>query len=458
MPVTTLRTHLKEIFGAGLARVNPFAMITQHVRLEGETLTVDIGGTPVEEDLSRYDRIFLLGAGKASARMALAFEAILGDRISKGLICVKYGHTEPLNHAEVVESSHPVPDENGVQAARRLAALAEEADERTLVITCISGGGSALVPAPLALAGDATVPCLTLAHKQETTRRLLASGAPIEEINCVRKHISNLKGGRFLTRLHPARNLTFILSDVIGDDLGSIASGMTHFDTTTYADALSILGRRGVLAEVPDAVRTVLEMGAKGELPETVKPGDPLLARTTNLLIGTNRQALLAAARKATELGYTALPLTARLAGEARHAAKAIADIARDAAVSDTLAPKPACLIFGGETVVTLSGTGKGGRNQEMALAFLQDMKGWGDEKNRVAFLAASTDGNDGPTDAAGAFADAALLGQAAKIGLSADASLAANDSYPFFDALGALHKTGPTNTNVCDLQIVLIA
>ncbi|WP_300667795.1 DUF4147 domain-containing protein [Desulfoluna sp.] len=458
MPIDTLRTHLKEIFQAGLDRVNPFTMITENVHLEGELLKVNMGGVILTEDLTHYDRIFLLGAGKASARMALAFEALLGDRISKGLICVKYGHTEALVHAEVVESSHPVPDKNGVEAALRLAALADEADEKTLVITCISGGGSALTPAPLCVETPTGSARLTLADKQETTRLLLASGAAIEELNCVRKHISSLKGGHFLSRLHPARSLTFILSDVIGDDLGSIASGMTHYDTTTFADALAILRRYQVLETVPLTIRTLLEQGANGDIPETVKPGDPLLSRTTNLLIGTNRQALLAAADKAKNLGYTVSPITARLTGEARHAAKAIADIARDAADSETFTPKPACLIFGGETVVTLTGNGKGGRNQEMALAFLHDMKTWGTEKHRVAFLAASTDGNDGPTDAAGAFADATLLEKALTSGLSTTACLAANDAYTFFDTLGALHKTGPTNTNVCDLQIVLIA
>ncbi|BCS99041.1 hydroxypyruvate reductase [Desulfoluna limicola] len=455
--MTPLRTHLTEIFTAALDRVNPYTMITRSVCLEGETLKVSINGQEVNENLADYDRILLLGAGKASARMALAFEEILGDRISKGLICVKYGHTEPLRHAEVVESDHPVPDENGVKAARRLAELADEADEKTLVITCISGGGSALTPSPLCVDSPDGTTCITLADKQETTRLLLASGAAIEEINCVRKHISNLKGGRFLARLHPARSLTFILSDVIGDDLGSIASGMTHFDTTTFADALAILRRRGVLERVPQNVREALKLGFEEKIPETVKPGDPTLSLTTNLLIGTNRQALLAAADKARGLGYTVSPITARLCGEARHAAKVIADIARDTAASDMFTPKPACLIFGGETVVTLTGTGKGGRNQEIALAFLHDMKGWNDEKEKVAFLAASTDGNDGPTDAAGAFADAEILQKATAFNLSSQAALNANDAYTFFDTLNALHKTGPTNTNVCDLQIVLI-
>lgn len=455
--MTPLRTHLTEIFAAGLDRVNPYTMITRSVRLEGEVLKIDMGVKTMEENLGTYDRIFLLGAGKASARMALAFEEILGERISKGLICVKYGHTEALSHAEVVESDHPVPDENGVKAARRLAELADEADEKTLVITCISGGGSALTPSPLCVETPDGTAYITLADKQETTRLLLASGAAIEEINCVRKHISNLKGGRFLARLHPARSLTFILSDVIGDDLGSIASGMTHFDSSTFAEALAILRRRGVLEQVPKNVRNALNLGLEGKIPETVNPGDPTLALTTNLLIGTNRQALLAAADKARDLGYTVSPITARLCGEARHAAKTIADIARDTATSDMFTPKPACLIFGGETVVTLTGTGKGGRNQEIALAFLHDMKGWDDEKMKVAFLAASTDGNDGPTDAAGAFADAEILQKATAFNLSTQAALNANDAYTFFDTLNALHKTGPTNTNVCDLQIVLI-
>jgi len=456
-PALRLRQDLTSIFRAGLDRVNPYRMIERHVRLQGDSLVVQTEFTALTVDLGAYDRILLLGAGKASAPMARAFEELLGERISGGLVCVKEGHGEPLSRTRLVEASHPLPDRRGLAAASELAALARQADECTLVINCISGGGSALLPCPLAgdfAAGRAEI---SLADKQTTTGALLRCGADIREINCVRKHLSGLKGGRLLQLLAPARSLNFILSDVIGDDLGSIASGLTSADTTTFADALAIIDRYRLRESPPASVLQALTRGAAGELPETVKPGDPVLQRTDNILIGTNRQALLAAGDRARELGYQVRLLSARIGGEARHVARTLADIARDVAVSDMLLSKPACLIVGGETVVTLRGNGKGGRNQELALAFLAEMARWDEERHHVALLAASTDGNDGPTDAAGAFADNEAL-QLAGGREEIERALGNNDSYHFFERSGGLLKTGPTNTNVCDLQIILIA
>jgi len=452
-----IRQHLQDIFAAGLDRVNPHAVISRHVRLTGNQLRVGTESTSPTVDLDAYDRILLLGAGKASAPMARAFEELLGERITGGLVCVKEGHGEPLARARIVEAAHPVPDERGLDAARQVADLARQADARTLVINCISGGGSALLPAPLggSLTGGRVE--LTLDDKQATTSALLRCGADIREINCVRKHISGLKGGRLLQLLAPARSLNVILSDVIGDDLGSIASGMTSFDVTTYADALAVIDRYALRDAIPANVLRALELGVAGELPDTVKPGDAALGYTDNILIGTNRQALQAAGARARELGYHVQLLSARIAGEARHVAKTLADIARDVAESDMFLPKPACLIVGGETVVTLQGSGKGGRNQEMALAFLAEMAHWGEERWRISLLAASTDGNDGPTDAAGAFADAHALERAALAKMDMTESLRDNDSYHFFDRIDGLLRTGPTNTNVCDIQILLI-
>ncbi len=452
------RAHLESIFRAGLDRVDPYRMIGRHVRRHGDRLEVETEGLSLAVDLGDYQRILLLGAGKASAPMARAFEEILGERIDGGLICVKEGHEEPLKRVEIVSAAHPVPDERGQVAARRLAELARQADGHTLVLTCISGGGSALLPNPLDSLTTNGLVEISLADKQATTNALLRSGAGIREINCLRKHISGIKGGRFLQLLAPARSLNFILSDVVGDDLGSIASGMTAADPTTYADALAIVNRYRLYDELPRSVRQALELGVAGKLPETVKPGDPILTRSDNILIGTNRQALLAAARRAGELGYQVRPLSARIEGEARHVARVLADIARDVAESDMLVGRPACLLVGGETVVTLRGNGKGGRNQEMALAFLQEMDQWETEwQGRIAFLAASTDGNDGPTDAAGAFADSLALSRAAAAGQDIAAALADNDSYHFFAGIDSLLLTGPTNTNVCDIQIVLV-
>ncbi len=457
MARTAPQKDLEAIFRVGLERVNPYSMITQHVRLSDECLFIDLPSGKREIDLKKYDRILLIGAGKASGRMALAFEDLLGDRISGGLVCVKYGHTEVLKHVEIMESAHPVPDENSVLGAKRIAALAEEADERTLVINCISGGGSAILSYPMDGHLSGGLPDITLDDKQAATGALLRSGASIQEINCIRKHISGIKGGRLVRMLYPARSLNFILSDVIGDDLGSIASGMTSYDTSTFQDALEIIDRRKIRAEFPKSVLQVLEAGLAGRVQETLKKDDEALNLAENLLIGTNRQSLVAAGQKAGELGYNVRILTAQLAGEAKGAAKVLADVARDVAVSDIFLPKPACVIVGGETVVTLKGQGKGGRNQEMALAFLDEMSRWNQDLNRVFFLAASTDGNDGPTDAAGAFADADLLRLSRERELSIAAYLENNDSYHFFEALNGLLKTGPTNTNVCDLQIVLV-
>ncbi|WP_198962829.1 glycerate kinase type-2 family protein [Mangrovitalea sediminis] len=462
------RQHLDQIFRAALARVDPFRMIADHVRLDGSRLLVELEGERHKVDLNDYRRLLILGAGKASAPMVRAFEQILGDRIDGGLVCVKYGHAEPTRRVEIVEAGHPVPDANGEAAAKRIAGLAQAADSETLVITCMSGGGSALLPSPLQRQDGSG---LTLEDKQQTTRALLSCGADITEINCLRKHLSGLKGGRFVQMLSPARSLNFILSDVIGDDLGSIASGITSADETTFADALAVIDRYGLRNAVPAVVVEMLEAGVAGKVSESAKPGDPALARAENFLIGTNRQALLAAAGKARELGYHVIPLTAQMAGEARHVARTLADIGRDMACSDMLSPKPACLLVGGETVVTLQGEGKGegrgerqgegkgGRNQEMALAFLQAMTAWKDaERERVHFLAASTDGNDGPTDAAGGFADRLALEGAGTAARKAIAQvLARHDSYHFLGGVGALYKTGPTNTNVGDLQMLLV-
>jgi glycerate 2-kinase len=451
------RQHLEAIFRAGLQRVDPYRMVVEHLRLEGSRLRVASEDHEEELDLDAYERVLVIGAGKASATMARAVEDLLGDRLDGGLVVVKYGHTDDLARIEILEAGHPVPDDNGVAAARRIAALADQADAKTLVIALISGGGSALLPMPLEYTDQGQAQRLGLADKQTVTRELLACGADIREINCIRKHLSGLKGGRLLARLAPARSLNLILSDVVGDDLSSIASGMTTVDPSTFAEAAGILDRYGITRQVPEAVRRILTLGLEGHVPETLKPEEFDPARVTNHIIGSNRAALLAAAAHARELGYRVAALTTRITGEAREVARFLAGIARDTSSQDLLAEKPACIISGGEPVVTLKGLGKGGRNQEMALAFLEDFARQPEEMAGIAFLAASTDGNDGPTDAAGAFADGDLLAEARDRGLSFREYLADNDAYNFYAALGGLLKTGPTNTNVCDLHILLV-
>ncbi|MDQ7834647.1 MAG: glycerate kinase [Humidesulfovibrio sp.] len=457
---------LRAIFEAALSRIDPYGMLKDRLRLEhtggGDLLVAELEQQRHVVDLSRFRRILVLGCGKASGRMARAVEELLGDRISPrmefgGLVCVKYGHTEKLTRIEQAEAGHPMPDEAGVQAALRIAELAREADEQTLVINLISGGGSALLPAPMAYVDGGREVQLTLAHKQEVTRALLACGADIREINCVRKHLSELKGGRFLRLLAPATSLSLILSDVVGDRLDTIASGITSADESTYAQAQAIVEKYGLAPKLPPEVVRCLELGAAGDIAETPKPGDPALDHATNLLIGTNHAALLASCDKARELGYNVAPLTCLLTGEAREVAKFLAGIALDVRRSEMLVKRPACVILGGETVVTLIGEGKGGRNQEMALAFLAELERDPEHGRAISFLSASTDGSDGPTDAAGAYASTMMLDRARALGLSTAAALGANDSYHFFEAIGGLYKTGPTMTNVCDLHMLLV-
>jgi hydroxypyruvate reductase len=447
-------SHAEAIFRAALARVDPAVMVRSALRIEpgtsaSGTLVVHTELEEARYDLGSFDRILVVGFGKAGASMARGLEEVMGGRLSGGVVAVKEGHLERLTRIRLVEASHPVPDERSVQAASEILGLARDADERTLVVVLISGGGSALLCAP--------AEGLSLADKTATTKLLLASGATIQEVNCIRKHLSAVKGGALASAFAPATVLSLILSDVIGDDLDAIASGPTVPDPTTWTDALAVARRRGIEASLPRAVIERLHRGLAGELPDTPKPGDAVFARTRNILIGTNRLALMAAEAKARELGYSTLALTSRLTGEAREAALAILGIGKDIAASGFPVARPACLLVGGETTVTLKGTGKGGRNQEMALAFLAALARSPKDAEDLLFLAASTDGSDGPTDAAGAFASAAILTRARDAGFDPEVYLADNDSYSFFDRIGGLLRTGPTNTNVCDIQVLLV-
>jgi glycerate 2-kinase len=449
--------HLTSIFTAALERVDPYRMIVNHVRLEGSRLTVSFENEHHEVNLDDFNRVLVLGAGKASARMGKALEDILGQRITQGLISVKYGHAEPLRCIEVLESGHPTPDEQGVIAAQRIAELVRTADAKTLILNLISGGGSALLPCPLNLDRLVDPVHLTLEDKQSMTRTLLACGADIGEINCIRKHISGVKGGRLLRLMQPARSLNFILSDVVGDRLDTIASGLTSHDESTFEEAMGIIEKYQIYDKAPPNVIYALELGVQGKIEETPKLGDPTTELATNILIGSNHAALTAACDTAKGLGYNTAALTCALTGESREAAKFLWGIATDVRKTELLVKKPACVIAGGETVVTLKGDGKGGRNQEMALAFLAELARDELKGAHITFLSASTDGTDGPTDAAGAFASAELVTLAQQAGLSINAALKNNDSYHFFDRIGYLLKTGPTMTNVCDLHMIII-
>ncbi|MCG6908295.1 MAG: glycerate kinase [Desulfobacteraceae bacterium] len=438
----TLRSHARAIFEAGLAAVDPQTCIRRALRLEGGRLLA--GGQDVA--LPAAGRVLVVGAGKASALMARAVEELLGPRVWGGLVVVKYGHGAALDRVQIREAGHPLPDDAGRAGAAAVFDLARQAGAGDLVLCLISGGGSALLPLP--------VEGIDLKAKQATTELLLASGATIHEVNAVRKHLSRIKGGGLARAAAPARVVALILSDVVGDDLDVIASGPTAADPTTFGDGLRILRRYGLLAKVPPAVRRHLKRGAAGEAAETPKPGDPVFERVRNLLVGGNRDALLAAAAKGRALGYNTVVLSSMLEGEAREAGRFISRIAREARHSGNPAPPPACILCGGETTVTVRGGGRGGRNTELALAAALDIAG----EDGLMVLSAGTDGSDGPTDAAGAFADWKTLARAQEAGLDPARFLDENDSYRFFDRLGDLLKTGPTRTNVMDLQIALAA
>jgi hydroxypyruvate reductase len=388
--------------------------------------------------------VFIVGGGKAAVPMATAIADALADRLTAGSIVTKYGHATGTQHSasstqypvpsiQILEAGHPMPDENSVRGAQAVADLARQATERDLVICLLSGGGSALLTLP--------VPGLTLADLQALTDALLRSGATINELNSVRKHWSRVKGGRLTRLIAPATLVTLVLSDVVGDPLDVIASGPTVPDPTAVADAQAVLERYGVWT------------GRAVPFQETPKPGDPAFERVQHVIVGSNRLAAVAAVEQARQLGFGALLLSTYVEGEAREVARVAAALAKGMrGHGDPLSP-PACLVWGGETTVTMRGEGKGGRNQELALASALALDGW----PGVLVMALATDGTDGPTDAAGAIATGETVARARALGLDPQAALDANDSYPFFDALGGLILTGPTGTNVNDLLLVLV-
>jgi hydroxypyruvate reductase len=437
----TLRDAALAIFRAGLKAGHVGSLLRQAVSLEGLRLSVG----PAAFDLARIRRLLVLGAGKASGAMAQVLEEILADRISQGVVVVKDGYTAPTRRIRLLEAGHPIPDERGARAARELLALAQSGRGDDLVVVLISGGGSARTPAP----GSP----ITLAEKQVLTQRLLTRGAAISELNAVRKHCSEIKGGQLARAAAPAPVVSLILSDVIGDPLDVIASGPTAPDDTTFADALAVLDRFGLRARVPPSVLHHLEQGARGEIPETPKAADPVFRRVTNHVMGNNALVVAAAESKARQLGFNTHLLTSWLQGEARVAAGQFADLARQIRSHGKPVPPPACLIAGGETTVTVVGKGKGGRCQEFCLAGALYLQGIED----VCILAAGTDGSDGPTEAAGAIADGQTVSRGVRRGVNTSASLRENDSFGFFSALGDLVTTGPTNTNLLDLYLLLV-
>jgi len=440
--MNNLRSHIRDIFDYGLRAADPGEAIRRMIRLQDEQLTA--GDDTF--DLRHFERIFVVGAGKASAAMAKALEGILGDRIRGGAVTTKYGHGLSLDRVSINEAGHPLPDEAGIAATEEIVGLLDGCGDRDLVFCLISGGGSALMPLP--------VTGLSLADKQAATQQLLRCGATIHEINTIRKHISGIKGGKLAQAAYPATLVTPILSDVIGDDLDVIASGPSVPDGSTFQDALQILGKYNLTDSVPAGVRDYLVRGSEGKEGETPKGGDPVFERSFPVIIGSSRLSLMAARHRATELGYNTMILSSRVEGETREVARVHGAIAQEIVATGNPLARPACIISGGETTVTIRGDGLGGRNMEFALAAAMEIDGLAG----VAILSGGTDGTDGPTDSAGAVADGGTIARAGERGLAAEDYLARNDSYHFFQAIGDLLLTGPTMTNVMDLRIILVS
>lgn len=435
---------ITRVLATAINAVDPYSAVMRHLRCEGDLLWVG----DQRYDLTAIQRILVVGAGKAGFPMAQAVTDLLGERISCGLVIVKDGYVstdDMLPRIELCEASHPLPDERGVEGTRRIASLLRDLTSQDLVLCLISGGGSALLTAP--------AEGITLRDMQALTALLLSCGANINEINVLRKHIDLVKGGGLARWASPSQVAALILSDVISDPVDVIASGPCVPDSSTYQDALAILESYALMDKIPSIIRENIQAGVRGQIPETPKKDDPFFANVKNVIIASNYQAAQASIAQARDEGWAALLLTTHLQGEARQIGRMLAAIARQINLSGEPLSRPACLVFGGESTVTLQGSGLGGRNQELALGAVVEMAGLSD-----AFLVTlATDGGDGPTNAAGAVVTGQTLARAVASDISVQNSLANNDSYHFFLPLGDLILSGPTRTNVNDLAFLFL-
>ncbi|HQE91999.1 MAG TPA: glycerate kinase [Anaerolineae bacterium] len=442
--MTLLKEHLLRIQATARRAVDPQAAVMRVLSRAGNTLHLADSAW----NLATVERILLIAVGKAAVPMAEAAVHVVGRALTAGIVVTKYGHaaehTLPTS-VHVIEAGHPVPDAAGLAGTEAVTALLRTATSQDRVLLLLSGGASALLPSPAA--------GISLADLQAVTDALLRAGATIGEINTVRKHLSRLSGGQLARLAHPAPIVALILSDVVGDPPDVIASGPTAPDPTTYAAAQAVLARYHLFDAMPSSIVEHLEQGIAGRIAETPKPGDPLFTNVTNVIIGSNRLAALAAVAEAERLGYRALLLTTFMEGEAREVAKVAAALAKSIRAHGEPLQPPACLVWGGETTVTVRGQGKGGRNQELALAAALALEGIPD----VGLLALATDGTDGPTDAAGAIIDGQTVPCARAAGWEPMTALLDNNAYPLLDAVGALLRTGPTGTNVNDIMVLIV-
>ena len=431
--------NLRAIYNAAIAGVMP----ERAVNLKSNLL-IDIYKT------NNFKKLYVVGFGKASCRMAKGLADVLPIAVDEGVIITKYGHCRNISfentNIDVYEAGHPLPDHAGVYATGKVIELLNKEDKDTLVVCLISGGGSALLVSPY----DG----ITLEEKQAVTEMLLNAGADIQELNTVRKHISSIKGGRLAEMAYPARVVSLILSDVAGDRLDIIASGPTVADPSTFMEAISVISKFDIIKKVPVKIIETLLKGDKGLIPETPGNENPVFGNVSNIIVGNNIMAISTAQKKAESLGYKTHVVPWPVIGEAKTAGSELAKKAmglHDATRKSE--NRKICMISGGETTVKVKGSGKGGRNMELALAFAKSIEGI----KGISILSAGTDGTDGPTDAAGAFADSTTIGRALKKGINPDLYFDNNDTYTFFKELNDLFITGPTGTNVMDLQIILI-
>jgi len=434
------RESAEHIFIAGIRGVLPDKLVNSQMSLHDSVLR--IAGN--DFSLNEIANIYVIGAGKASAAMAHYVENILVDRITDGQITVKYGHACKLKKIRVTEAGHPLPDSNGFKATREIIRIAQSASENDLVIGLFSGGGSALLTdVPEGLLPEEVVLINNL---------LIRSGASIHEINTIRKHLSNVKGGQLARAIWPARSVNIILSDVIGNQLDIIASGPTVPDTSTFSEALKILEDYQLMNDITDGIINYLSEGAAGNKPETPKPDDPLFSRTINVLAGTNLTALEAARKKAIDLGFTPFIINDSLQGDVAEISQYLVDTALYYMDNNEI-EKPVCLLFGGETTLKVTGNGLGGRNQHLALIIamkLQNIQG-------ITVLAAGTDGSDGPTEATGAVIDSDTMHLALSLNADPERFLNEFDSFHFFKKTGGHIITGPTMTNVMDMIVIIV-
>lgn len=437
------RALVLESLDFALKEMNPYRLVKSQITFDGRALEIE-GST---FNFDKFDRIFIIGGGKASGAMAQALEELLKDRITDGVINVLEGTIDEYktDRVKLHEASHPIPNHKGIRGVEKMLELIHDVKENDLIICLISGGGSALMPLP--------AKGITLEEKQEITKRLLLAGANINELNAVRKHLSQFKGGWLAKKAFPAKFLSLILSDVVGDPFDVIASGPTVPDNSSYDDAISILQKYTIWKNSPNSIKKILNNGKRGKIPETPKPEDPIFQNVHNFILGNNRTACMAVGKKFEGMETDALFLTSYLEGEAKYAGMFYSALALEKYSIRHCLSRPTAIIIGGETTVTVKGKGKGGRNQEAILGASTRIK----DLDGISIASIGTDGIDGPTDAAGAIVDGNSISRATDLHLSPYEAIENNDSYNFFKEIGDLIFTGPTGTNVNDIAVITV-